>query len=146
VVLEPPGHPSDSSEQREAELAAVARLGEMLGVTLSPGKIALKSGRTLQVDGVSDTVICEVYAHHGALKAAQVHKVMDDAARLRTAERMLGGERRKILVFVDATVARSFKSGWRAESLASDGIEVVVVELDQALKTRIIAAQLRQVR
>jgi hypothetical protein len=113
ALMNPQLHPSDSSEQREAELAIRDALGVTLGVTLAPRRVALASGGSVQIDAAGEGVLCEIFAHCGSLRSGQVRKVMDDAARLRLAGRVVGGANRLVLAFADEAAARSFRSGWR---------------------------------
>lgn len=138
----------DSAEQRAAERVLLALLSEKLGVVLAPLKLTPPDGLwALELDGACDTVLCEIYAHIGKLKPAQEHKVLHDAAKLRYAERLLGSPRRKLLLFADRLAAAPFlDKRWKAQALAADGIEIVVVELPQDLREQVRLAQTRQYR
>ena len=80
--------------------------------------------------------------HVGKLRGGQRHKVSTDALKL-LAIREAHPDARLILAFADAEAARSV-SGWKAQTLKANGIEVRVVDLDQAERERIEAAQARQ--
>jgi hypothetical protein len=138
----------DSSEQRLAERILVAAFGVQVGVVLVPLRIVPPDGSyAFEVDGASDAVLCEVYAHLGRMKPAQEHKVMHDAAKLRYAERLLGSPRRKVLVFADATAAGPFlDKRWKGQALAADGIEIVVLALPADIREQVRLAQIRQFR
>ena len=139
-------HPSDSSEQRDAEVSLRDALAVALGIPLATRRVLLDSGRNLQIDAAGEGVLCEIFAHCGSLRAGQIRKVMDDAARLRFGARSAGQPTRLILAFCDERAARPFRSGWRGEALKADGIEVLVVEVDASVRERILAAQRRQFR
>lgn len=138
----------NSSEQRVAEKSMLAALSATLGMPLAPIDLMPPDGRwALQVDGASDTVLCEIYAHLGKLKPAQEHKVLHDAVKLRYAERLLGFPGRKIIAFADAAAAAPFlDKRWKAQALAADGIEIVVLDLPTDLREQVRLAQIRQYR
>ena len=79
-------HDSDSAVQREAERLAREKVGETIGKKLTPATVRLDSGASVQVDGVAgdESVFAEVFAHQGALKGGQKHKVAQDALKLIT--------------------------------------------------------------
>jgi diketogulonate reductase-like aldo/keto reductase len=89
-----------------------------------------------------NSVAVEVFAHLGTLKGGQRHKVSTDALKLLAIREIHPGAR-LILAFVDERAVASV-SGWKAETLVRNGIEMVVVELDEADRARIQAAQSRQ--
>jgi hypothetical protein len=91
---------------------------------------------------VGRSVFVEVFAHIGRLRGGQQHKVSTDALKL-LAIRAVYPEARLILAFADGEVAASV-SGWKAEALAANGIEICVVELAPAERAKIEAAQTRQ--
>ena len=138
----------DSAEQRAAEKALLAALSDKLGVVLAPLQLTPPESRwAIQVDGACDTVLCEIYAHLGKLKPAQEHKVLHDAAKLRYVERLLESPRRKLVVFADAVAAAPFlDKRWKAQALAADDIEVVVLDLPAELREQVRLAQIRQYR
>ena len=141
--------PGDSAEQRAAELVMVSLLADELGVPLAPRRINLKDGGRAEVDAASDdlSVLCEAWAHQGAPKAAQKHKVLTDAFKLAYIARFVGGEPRLILLLSDDDAAAPFRGhSWSAAALAEFGIEITVVELPSDLRKRVLAAQTRQYR
>jgi hypothetical protein len=95
-------------------------------------------------DGVSadESVFVEVFAHLGKLKGGQRHKVSTDALKL-LAIRGVHPQARLILAFADEVAACSV-SGWRAEILKTNAIEICVVKLSAANRAKIEAAQARQ--
>ncbi len=140
-------HPSDSSEQSEAESELLEKLNRKLNWSLANFTIAIKGKRTLQIDGFSlnDHAICEVYSHIGKLNGAQYQKVLTDALKLVYAEKLLEGEWIKVLLFADREAAHSFESGtWYADVINAFGIRVEIVELDISRHQAVINAQERQ--
>jgi hypothetical protein len=139
-----PRHPSDSKPQMLAETAILAALGKSLGVTLEQGATVPLGDSQVRPDGVTadGSVFVEVFAHIGRLRGGQRHKVSTDALKL-LAIRKAHPEARLILAFADEEAAASV-SGWKAETLKANGIEIHTVELDQAERAKIEAAQARQ--
>jgi hypothetical protein len=140
-------HLSDSSAQRAAEPLILAAVAAQLGVSLTPKRLTLPGGATADVDGVSDdeSVLVEVFAHQGALKGGQRGKIARDTLKLITLGRHRPGAR-LILALADARAARPLTAkSWLGEALARWKVEVLVVDLDDAVREGIRAAQVRQV-
>lgn len=137
-------HQSDSTAQSDAESLILVLLGGSLGVSLEQGHEISIGAATARPDGVSadESVFVEVFAHLGKLKGGQRHKVSTDALKL-LAIRAAHPEARLILAFADE-VAASSVSGWRAETLKNNAIEICVVKLSAANRAKIEAAQVRQ--
>lgn len=143
-----PKHLSDSSEQREAELALLEALASDLGYALRPAVLPLKNGVSVNVDGFNEEArtLCEVYAHIGKAKGAQPAKLAKDILKLLTLERTLGGEWRKVLCLGDMRAASCLQGrSWLAAAVLELSVEVRVVELPAELRARVEAAQRRQV-
>lgn len=98
----------------------------------------------MRPDGLSPdgSVVVEVFAHIGRMKAAQRNKVSADLLKL-VAIRERQKDARLILAFVDQHAAASV-SGWRSEILKNHGIEIVVVELDNHDRLKVETAQSNQ--
>lgn len=140
-------HPSSSHEQTAAEGLVLDTLSDRLGAQLAPQRVDLAGGSYMNVDGVSDDpqVFVEVFAHQGALKGGQRHKVAGDVLKLVTLSKA-HPEARLVLAFADAVAAKSVQNkGWLAETVVTWGIEVIVVDLPADVRAGLNAAQLRQV-
>jgi hypothetical protein len=126
-------HLSDSTVQQEAELLIRHRVAEHVG-------------KALRVDGVAadESVFVEIFAHQGALKGGQRHKVATDALKLITIGRSRP-DAELILAFGDDAAAFATKGTWMSVALVAWGVKVVVVELDDSVRDDIQAAQVRQV-
>jgi hypothetical protein len=140
-------HQSDSDEQRRAEPLILAGVAARLGVALEPRRLNLAGGARVDVDGVAadESVLVEIFAHQGRLRGGQFHKVARDALKLITLAR---GRRaaRLIIAFGDEEAAACVTAGsWLAEALRSWEIDVLVVDLDTAVREGLRAAQTRQV-
>jgi hypothetical protein len=138
---------SDSDVQREAEPVILAGVSAQLGVGLVPRSLRLPGGARVDVDGAAEdeSVFVEVFAHQGRLRGGQFHKVARDALKLITVGRGKPTAR-LILAFGDKEAAASVTGGsWLAEALSVWKVEVFVVELDDAIRGDLRAAQARQV-
>jgi hypothetical protein len=140
-------HLSDSAAQREAEPLILAKLGEELDVKLAPKRLTLPGGAKCDVDGVSEdeNVLVEVFAHQGPLKGGQRGKIARDALKLITLGQHRPGAR-LIIALADEASAKPLKAkSWLAEALTTFKVDVVLVELDEATRTAVADAQVRQV-
>ncbi len=140
-------HLSDAAIQRSAEAVILAKVAEHFGVDLSPKRLVFPSGAQVEIDGASsdDSILVEVFARQGALKGGQQRKVCQDALKLITLGRSYPGAR-LVLAFADAAAAAYASRGtWVAEALKSWGVNVLVVEVEEAVRAEIRDAQLRQV-
>jgi hypothetical protein len=140
-------HPSASEVQRRAERAIRAQLARRLRTRLRPETLVLAGGgAAVQVDAVAPdgSVIAEIFARQGPLKAGQQKKAAIDALKLIT----IGRERpeaRLVLAFADeAAAAYATGGGWLAQALRTWSVSVEVVEIAPALRAEIRAAQRRQ--
>lgn len=139
-------HQSSSHEQQAIEAAILERLSADLGAIITPRTLSLPEGARVDVDGCCDDppILVEVFAHHGVMKGGQLHKVSTDALKLITIAKNRPGTR-LILAFADEIAAKSVqRRSWRTEALRTWGIEVRVVEVDDAQRDLVRAAQLRQ--
>ena len=118
------------------------QLGAELGCELAGGKVG-----SMKIDGMSESppILVEAWAHQGAPKGAQPNKVMSDAFKLLHARSLFCERPRLILAFADKEAADPFRgTGWKAEALAANDIEVVVVDLPEEIRKRIRRAQEEQ--
>lgn len=140
-------HPSDSAEQRVAELAMLAAAETRLGVKLDG---VLKLTPAVALDGFcdGDMPICvEAWAHQGKAKGSQPAKVMKDMCKLLLVEKLLGKRCRKIFVVCDADAVTFLRgSGWEARFVAEFGFELLVVAIADSLCQSVREAQKRQYR
>lgn len=142
-------HLSDSAVQRNAEGAIVEALATHLGFKgeLRPKRVTLIGGGFVQLDGCSDdeSILVEAFARQGKLKGAQIKKISQDIlklALLKRDPRMSGS--RAIAVFASQE-ARDSITGWIRSAAEQFDIELVVVDIPDALRDEIKAAQARQV-
>jgi hypothetical protein len=141
--------PGDSAVQRAAEVAILRIAEGTLQTTLQPRRLLLADGIRIEVDGVSDDppILCEVWAHQGPAKTAQVHKVLHDALKLFVAGSAMQPSPRLVLILSDLAAAKRFHGKtWYAYALATLNVELHVVAIPQELRDEIMQAQLRQYR
>lgn len=147
-VTAPTVHASDSSEQRTAEAAIIAAVSEHVGVPLGPATIRIDDAR-VQIDGASEdrTVLVEAYARIGRLHGAQPRKLATDAFKLVWAGGKLSADR-LIIAVADHEAERHLQrpGAWLTAALRDANVEVIRVDLDDTLRTSLIAAQQRQYR
>jgi hypothetical protein len=106
----------------------------------------LPGGARVDIDGVADAPLTfvEVFAHQGALRGGQHHKVSTDALKLITLGRAFPVAR-LVLAFADAAACRSLLGrSWRAEALKTWGVEVFIAEIDAQTRAGLLSAQKRQ--
>ena len=130
----------DSVEQRRAERLMLDLLERQLNCRLErPWRRSLPSGGRLEVDGGTDdpenALLVEAWAHQGPPKPAQRAKVLTDAFKLSFAATLLARRPRLLLLFSDKEAAAPFRSPrtWPAAAIREAGIEVVVVDLPEAV-------------
>ena len=139
-------HQSDSSVQLDAQAVISRKLEERVGKRIRETTVALGGGAQVRVDGVDpeETVFVEIFAHQGALKGGQKHKVATDALKLITIGRTRP-DAELILAFADEDAAAfATKGSWMSEALAAWGVTVYLVDIDSAVRDGIKDAQLRQ--
>ena len=140
-------HPSDSTPQKNAEVEMRILLQKKLGCDLKPETIRNKAGESLEIDGYSESalILCEIYAHIGALKGSQPRKPLADSVKMVIAEKWLGKKYRKIFVFADAEAAKGFQSGsWQTEAMKFLEVETMVVSLASDTRELVVKTQRKQ--
>jgi hypothetical protein len=142
--------PGDSPEQRAAELVMLAALSAELGVPIEGRRFRVPDGTWTAVDGVADDppLLVEAWAHQGAPKSAQKHKVMADALKMLWVEAaFFPGGARKVLLLADSKAAAHFGGrSWMAAALRHFKIEVRLIALPPGHLAAVAAAQVRQFR
>jgi hypothetical protein len=144
---------SRADAQKQAELAALAALSQVIGRSLQ-GKRLLIEGCTLDVDGFNETdqqiTLVEVWAHIGSAKPAQKDKVLKDILKLTLLMRLFERNRPRCtvesyLLFIDDEAARHLQgSSWAAAALREFNIHTKVVPIDTHLRDAVQQAQVLQ--
>lgn len=147
---ESPMPPGSSTEQQQAERIILDEAGTRLGTRLGPRKILTPTGVRVEVDGADQdlTVLVEAWAHQGAVKPAQRHKVLSDALKLVWISSTLYPRPRILLCLSDQEAARPFvgERSWAAAALRDLGVEVLIIDLPDHVRARLRQAQHRQYR
>ncbi len=144
-----PVKPGHAREALDAEREILDKVERRLDVgRLEHCRLAVDgSSACVDVDGVSadESVLVEVFAHQGPLKAGQRHKVATDALKLITLAKGRVPTPRLVLAFADPEGAKwTDGQSWLAAALKVWGIEVVTVKLDARATENLRLAQVRQ--
>jgi hypothetical protein len=144
----PSQHPSDSLAQRDAESYALRQLEKDLSCSLSPHKLPLAEGSSVEIDGadLEARVLVEVCSRVGPLKRAQRNKIAADVLKLGAAARALGGEWRKVVCMVDAAALAGVAGrSWISVAAKGTGVEFLLVSLPADVHEGVARAQARQI-
>jgi hypothetical protein len=139
---------SNSSTQLDAERLILDAVEKSVGTPLTPKRLTLGTGAVVDVDGVAgdESVLVEVFAHQGQLKGGQRHKIAGDALKLITVAREIEPAPRLVLAFGDPKITAFFAGkSWLAAAIIAWHIEVIVAELEDAVREGVRDAQARQV-
>lgn len=142
-------HPSDSSEQIQAQKEILSLINQEYHLSLTSKKILIDN-TFFQADGYSENppVLCEIYAHIGKLKSAQTYKINKDILKLLLIEKMSGKQFRKIIAFADEDAAHLFSASesWYSKLKETFGIEIITIAIPAELRNTLLQAQKRQYR
>lgn len=141
---------SSSIEQMQAEDIIFALTENILGAKLEKNKkiyLADNAFTYIQPDFYSEErlIIGEIFAHIGKPKKAQDNKIANDILKMLLLEKITGQQYRKIIVVCDAAEKKKLEGlSALAESIRQFGIEILMVDIDADLRTRLLEAQDRQ--
>lgn len=139
---------SDSREQQEAECYIADIIEQMLCCSLERNaKVIIRDRVHIEPDIFSEKekVIGEIFAHVGALKVGQQHKISQDILKMLLLEKSTNTIYKKIIVVVDDKVEKYLNGkSFVAESIRQFGIEIKRIDLPEELYTMISNAQVRQ--
>jgi len=134
-----------SSVQRDADAMILASAEEQLGLgPLSPLRIGVAPGASVEVDGAGDGVLVEVFARQGALKPAQRKKIAQDVLKSRVLRETVGYADHRMLIVSASDAARDSITGWVAFAARSARVELLVVDIAETWRERLRAAQAGQ--
>lgn len=140
---------SSSVEQQEAEIFIAEIVKKWLGCSLQQKvKVFLGDGVHIEPDLYSEDekIICEIFAHVGALKDGQKHKISQDILKMLLLEKTTGVQYKKIIVVADDKVAKYLHGkSFIAESIRQFGIEVKIINLSDEVRISVTNAQIRQI-
>lgn len=141
---------SSSTEQMQAEEYIFKKVEEKLQISLDRNKkifLADNSYTYMQPDFISEKelIVGEIFAHIGKPKKAQDNKISNDILKMLLLERVTGNNYRKVIVVCDKEEEKKLKGlSVLAESIRQFDIEVIRIEIDEAMKEKICNAQKRQ--
>lgn len=141
---------SSSVEQMQAEDIIFALTEKMLGVILEKNKkifLADNAFTYIQPDFYSEEslIVGEIFAHIGKPKKAQDNKIANDVLKMLLLEKITGQQYRKIIVVCDEAEKKKLEGlSALAESIRQFGIEIMMVHIEDDLRTQLLEAQNRQ--
>ena len=141
---------SSSVEQMQAEDIIFALTEKMLGATLEKNKkifLADNAFTYIQPDFYSaeNLIVGEIFAHIGKPKKAQDNKIANDVLKMLLLEKITGQQYRKIIVVCDEAEKKKLEGlSALAESIRQFGIEIMMVHIEDDLRTQLLEAQNRQ--
>jgi hypothetical protein len=142
-------HPSDSTEQRLAHKEILALINQSYKLNLVVNTLYL-ADTSFQIDGYSENppILCEIYSRIGQMKVAQHNKIAKDILKMLLIEKMAGKQYRKIITFADEEAAQPFLDGesWYSKLKENFEIEIIIIQIPEELRNKILDAQKRQYR
>jgi hypothetical protein len=142
-------HPSNSIVQTAAEKGILKQFNKKLGLILSSQKLQI-DGVIFNVDGFSEKkgILCEIYSHIGALKAAQKNKVTHDILKMVLIEKLKRKKMQKYYLFVDKEAKKSYLNGkaWASKTEKVFNVRFEVIKISKTLRSKILNAQKKQYR
>jgi hypothetical protein len=148
-------HPSDSTEQKEAERVLVDLLSREVGMKLSEQVLQLEDCQ-VKLDAMGQDgdriVIGEAFARLSKLKAGQKRKILTDAFKLAFVTEHLrknhAGQNPKVeayLVFASENVSATLKGeAWASGAIKAFGLEIRHYSLPAELEQKVTTAEQRQ--
>ena len=143
-------HKSSSHVQMLAEDFIFQQVEKILDTKLEKNKklyMANNPYTYIQPDFYSweDGIVGEIFAHIGKSKKAQYNKISNDILKMLLLEKKSGKQFRKIIVVCDDIEYQQLQGkSVLAESIREFGIEIIIVNLDETLRMKILEAQERQ--
>jgi hypothetical protein len=139
-------HPSNSTEHQKAEALMLTLLEANLGLKFDrDARLPILIGVQPDAVNLKHKVVVEAYAHIGAAKGGQLHKIKGDILKLVFIEKELNEGWRKIMCFASEDAAKYAQGkSWAAEAARAFGIEIHVVPLTREQRNAIKSAQKRQ--
>jgi len=143
-------HKSSSHVQMLAEDIIFQEIEKILDTKFEKNKklyMANNSYTYIQPDFYSweAGIVGEIFAHIGKSKKAQYNKISNDILKMLLLEKKSNKQFRKIIVVCDEIEYKQLLGkSVLAESIRELGIEIICVDLDETLRTKILEAQERQ--
>ena len=88
------------------------------------------------------SIVGEIFAHIGKPKKAQDNKISNDILKMLLLDKISGKQYRKIIAVCDKKEMKKLMGqSVLAESIRQFGVEVILVELDEDMRNKILKAQ-----
>ena len=140
-------HKSSSHIQIQAEEMMFSKIEHRFGIKFEKNKKIYLADNTytyMQPDFYSEefSIVGEIFAHIGKPKKAQDNKISNDILKMLLLDKISGKQYRKIIAVCDKKEMKKLMGqSVLAESIRQFGVEVILVELDEDMRTKILKAQ-----
>ena len=140
-------HKSSSHIQIQAEEMMFSKIEHLFEIKFEKNKKIYLADNTytyIQPDFYSEefSIVGEIFAHIGKPKKAQDNKISNDILKMLLLDKISGKQYRKIIAVCDKKEMKKLMGqSVLAESIRQFGVEVILVELDEDMRTKILKAQ-----
>ena len=140
-------HKSSSHIQIQAEEMMFSKIEHLFEIKFEKNKKIYLADNTytyMQPDFYSEefSIVGEIFAHIGKPKKAQDNKISNDILKMLLLDKISGKQYRKIIAVCDKKEMKKLMGqSVLAESIRQFGIEVILVELDEDMRNKILKAQ-----
>lgn len=136
-------HLSNSETQNEIERIIVESLDKECNCVFSKKAEGLKF--EFDLFNKEKRIIGEIYAGIDKISSGSIRKVQSDCFKLVFAEKKMGGEWNKLIIFVDDNIQKKFEGdSWIKEAIDFFGIELKTIQLSEENKNKLRKAKKRQ--
>ena len=140
-------HKSSSHIQIQAEEMMFSKIEHLFEIKFDKNKKIYLADNTytyMQPDFYSEefSIVGEIFAHIGKPKKAQDNKISNDILKMLLLDKISGKQYRKIIAVCDKKEMKKLMGqSVLAESIRQFGVEVILVELDEDMRNKILKAQ-----
>lgn len=140
-------HKSSSHIQIQAEEMMFSKIEHLFEIKFEKNKKIYLADNTytyMQPDFYSEefSIVGEIFAHIGKPKKAQDNKISNDILKMLLLDKISGKKYRKIIAVCDKKEMKKLMGqSVLAESIRQFGVEVILVELDEDMRNKILKAQ-----
>ena len=140
-------HKSSSHIQIQAEEMMFSKIEHLFEIKFEKNKKIYLADNTytyMQPDFYSEefSIVGEIFAHIGKPKKAQDNKISNDILKMLLLDKISGKQYRKIIAVCDKKEMKKLMGqSVLAESIRQFGVEVILVELDEDMRNKILKAQ-----
>ena len=140
-------HKSSSHIQIQAEEMMFSKIEHLFEIKFEKNKKIYLADNTytyMQPDFYSEefSIVGEIFAHIGKPKKAQDNKISNEILKMLLLDKNSGKQYRKIIAVCDKKEMKKLMGqSVLAESIRQFGVEVILVELDEDMRNKILKAQ-----